>query len=72
MVVQIHVHAPAFIGPDWHNGAMPGAFLHPFAKPSRERFPSITHGKGSLVWDHTGHEMIDATLDLLLTGWAAS
>ena len=64
MVVQIHVHAPAFIGPDWHNGAMPGAFLHPFAKPSRERFPSITHGKGSLVWDHTGHEMIDAMASL--------
>ena len=64
MVVQIYVHAPAFIGPDWHNGAMPGAFLHPFAKPSRERFPSITHGKGSLVWDHTGHEMIDAMASL--------
>ena len=64
MVVQIHVHAPAFIGPDWHNGVMPGAFLHPFAKPSRERFPSITHGKGSLVWDHTGHEMIDAMASL--------
>lgn len=43
---------------------MPGAFLHPFAKPSRERFPSITHGKGSLVWDHTGHEMIDAMASL--------
>ena len=53
-----------FIGPDWHNGVMPGAFLHPFAKPSRERFPSITHGKGSLVWDHTGHEMIDAMASL--------
>jgi len=64
LVVQIHVHAPVFIGPDWHNGAMPGAFLHPFAKPSRERFPSITHGKGSLVWDHTGHEMIDAMASL--------
>ncbi len=43
---------------------MPGAFLHPFAKPTRERFPSITHGKGSLVWDHTGHEMIDAMASL--------
>jgi len=43
---------------------MPGAFLHPFAKPSREKFPSITHGKGSLVWDHTGHEMIDAMASL--------
>ena len=64
LVVQIHVHPPVFIGPDWHNGAMPGAFLHPFAKPSRERFPSITHGKGSLVWDHTGHEMIDAMASL--------
>ena len=63
-MVQIHVDSPVFIGPDWHNGAMPGAFLHPFAKPSRERFPSITHGKGSLVWDHTGHEMIDAMASL--------
>ena len=64
MAVQFHVHAPAFIGSDWHNRAMPGAFLHPFAKPSRERFPSITHGKGSFVWDHTGHEMIDAMASL--------
>jgi len=43
---------------------MPGAFLHPFAKPSREKFPSITHGKGALVYDHTGHEMIDAMSSL--------
>ncbi len=43
---------------------MPGAFLHPFAKPTREHFPSITHGKGALVWDHTGHEMIDAMASL--------
>ena len=43
---------------------MPGAFLHPFARPTRERFPSITHGRGSLVWDHTGHEMIDAMASL--------
>lgn len=43
---------------------MPGAFLHPFAKPTRERFPSITHGRGALVWDHTGHEMIDAMASL--------
>jgi adenosylmethionine-8-amino-7-oxononanoate aminotransferase len=64
LVAQIHAHPPVFIGPDWHNGVMPGAFLHPFAKPSRERFPSITHGKGSLVWDHTGHEMIDAMASL--------
>lgn len=43
---------------------MPGAFLHPFAKPSREHFPSIVQGKGALVWDDTGHEMIDAMASL--------
>ncbi len=48
----------------WQTGPMPGAFLHPFAKPTRERFPSITHGKAALVWDHTGHEMIDAMASL--------
>ncbi|NND76273.1 MAG: aspartate aminotransferase family protein [Ilumatobacter sp.] len=43
---------------------MPSAFLHPFAKPSRETFTTITHGKGALVWDDTGHEMIDAMASL--------
>jgi adenosylmethionine-8-amino-7-oxononanoate aminotransferase len=43
---------------------MPGAFLHPFAKPTRDTFTTITHGKGALVWDDTGHEMIDAMASL--------
>jgi putrescine aminotransferase len=49
---------------DCHNDLMPGAFLHPFAKPTRERFATITHGKAALVWDDTGHEMIDAMASL--------
>ena len=43
---------------------MPGAYLHPFAKPTREKFATLTHGKGALVWDDTGHEMIDAMASL--------
>ena len=43
---------------------MPGAFLHPFAKPTRERFITIARGKGSLLWDADGNEMIDAMASL--------
>jgi putrescine---pyruvate transaminase len=43
---------------------MPGAFLHPFAKPTRERFVTIARGEGSLVWDADGNELIDAMASL--------
>ena len=43
---------------------MPGAFLHPFAKPTRERFITIARGEGSLLWDADGNEMIDAMASL--------
>jgi putrescine aminotransferase len=43
---------------------MPGAFLHPFAKPSREKFITIARGEGSLLWDSDGNELIDAMASL--------
>jgi adenosylmethionine-8-amino-7-oxononanoate aminotransferase len=43
---------------------MPGAFLHPFAKPTRERFITIVRGEGSLVWDADGNELVDAMASL--------
>ncbi len=44
--------------------AMPGAFLHPFAKPTRERFTTIARGEGALVWDADGNELVDAMASL--------
>ena len=43
---------------------MPGAFLHPFAKPTRERFITIARGDGALLWDAEGNELIDAMASL--------
>ncbi len=43
---------------------MPGAFLHPFAKPTREHFVSIARGDGALLWDTDGNEYIDAMASL--------
>jgi adenosylmethionine-8-amino-7-oxononanoate aminotransferase len=43
---------------------MPGAFLHPFAKPTRERFITIARGDGALLWDTDGNEIIDAMSSL--------
>ena len=43
---------------------MPGAFLHPFAKPTRERFTTIARGEGSLLWDADGNEYVDAMASL--------
>jgi adenosylmethionine-8-amino-7-oxononanoate aminotransferase len=43
---------------------MPGAFLHPFAKPTREKFITIERGEGALVWDEDGNELIDAMASL--------
>jgi putrescine aminotransferase len=39
---------------------MPGAFLHPFAKPTREKFITIERGAGALVWDEFGNELVDS------------
>ena len=43
---------------------MPGAFLHPFAKPTRERFITIARGDGALLWDADGRELVDAMASL--------
>ena len=43
---------------------MPGAFLHPFAKPTRERFTTIARGEGALLWDADGNELVDAMASL--------
>ena len=43
---------------------MPGAFLHPFAKPTREQFITITRGKGALLWDRDGNELVDSMAGL--------
>jgi putrescine---pyruvate transaminase len=38
---------------------MPDALLHPFARPTRERFVHIVRGEGALVWDEDGRELVD-------------
>lgn len=43
---------------------MPSAFLHPFAKPTREQFIRITKGHGARVWDADGREYVDAMASL--------
>jgi putrescine---pyruvate transaminase len=43
---------------------MPGAFLHPFAKPTREHFTSIARGEGAVLWDTDGNEYIDSMASL--------
>jgi putrescine aminotransferase len=43
---------------------MPGAFLHPFAKPTREQFITIARGEGALLWDADGNELVDAMASL--------
>lgn len=44
--------------------AAPPRFLHPFAKPTRERFISIVRGEGAAVWDADGTEYVDAMASL--------
>lgn len=44
--------------------AMPGAFLHPFAKPTRESFIRIVRGEGALLWDSDGRELVDGMSSL--------
>ncbi|MEX0846736.1 MAG: aminotransferase class III-fold pyridoxal phosphate-dependent enzyme [Ilumatobacteraceae bacterium] len=43
---------------------MPSAFLHPFAKPSRESFIKVVRGEGALLWDADGNELIDGMASL--------
>jgi putrescine---pyruvate transaminase len=48
----------------WSNRGMPGRFLHPFARPAREDFITITRGEGALVYDAEGNEYVDAMASL--------
>jgi putrescine aminotransferase len=43
---------------------VPSAFLHPFAKPTRESFVRIVRGEGALVWDADGNELVDGMASL--------
>lgn len=43
---------------------MPGALLHPFAKPSKESFIRIVRGEGALLWDENGRELVDGMSSL--------
>jgi adenosylmethionine-8-amino-7-oxononanoate aminotransferase len=43
---------------------MPAAFLHPFAKPTREQFVRIVRGEGALLWDADGRELVDGMASL--------
>lgn len=40
------------------------AFLHPFTPPTREAFLSIVRGEGSLVYDASGKDYVDAMASL--------
>jgi adenosylmethionine-8-amino-7-oxononanoate aminotransferase len=39
-------------------------FLHPYARPARERFVTIARGEGALVYDSDGKEYVDAMASL--------
>ena len=43
---------------------MPNAFLHPFAKPTRESFTRIVRGEGALLYTADGKELIDGMSSL--------
>jgi adenosylmethionine-8-amino-7-oxononanoate aminotransferase len=44
--------------------AVPSAFLHPFAKPTREQFVTIVRGEGALLYDADGRELVDGMASL--------
>jgi adenosylmethionine-8-amino-7-oxononanoate aminotransferase len=43
---------------------VPSAFLHPFAKPTREEFVTIVRGAGALVYTDDGRELVDGMASL--------
>ena len=43
---------------------MPGAFLHPFAKPTRDSFIRIVRGEGALLYTADGREIVDGMASL--------
>jgi len=45
------------------SAALP-AFLHPFAKPTRESFVRVVRGEGALLWTADGQQLIDGMASL--------
>lgn len=43
---------------------MPGAFLHPFAKPTRESFIRIVRGEGAVLYTADGRAVVDGMASL--------
>ena len=43
---------------------MPKAFLHPFAKPTRDEFIRIVRGEGALLYTADGRELVDGMASL--------
>ena len=43
---------------------MTRAFLHPFARPTRESFIELVRGEGSRLWDVDGTEYLDGMASL--------
>jgi adenosylmethionine-8-amino-7-oxononanoate aminotransferase len=48
--------------------AVPGPFLHPFARPASEDFTTIVRGSGAAVWDAAGNRYVDALASLWFCG----
>jgi len=40
------------------------AFLHPFAKPTKDTFIKLVRGQGALVWDDNGNQLVDGMASL--------
>ncbi|MFM7819598.1 MAG: aminotransferase class III-fold pyridoxal phosphate-dependent enzyme, partial [Actinomycetota bacterium] len=40
------------------------AFLHPFAKPTKDNFIKLVRGQGALVWDDKGNQLVDGMASL--------
>ena len=43
---------------------MPAAFMHPYSKPTRDKFIRIERGEGALVWDEYGRQLVDGMASL--------
>ena len=43
---------------------MPKAFLHPFAKPTRDEFIQVVRGAGALLYTADGRELVDGMASL--------
>jgi adenosylmethionine-8-amino-7-oxononanoate aminotransferase len=43
---------------------VPSAFLHPFAKPTKDAFIPLVRGEGARVWDASGRDYVDGMASL--------